>query len=91
MVSLSETHRQDIKTYGIPATQIATDIGNVRAANTVMLGFWAAFSEAVSEAAMRQSVSDSVPPKTLDANLNAFDSGFKKGREILEQTGDDQR
>jgi hypothetical protein len=31
---------------------------------------------------MRQSWADSVPPKTMDVNLKAFDVGFGKGLEI---------
>jgi 2-oxoglutarate ferredoxin oxidoreductase subunit gamma len=48
-----------------------------------MLGFWAAIVGAVSQAAMRQSMADSVPPKTLEVNLKAFDVGFDKGVEVL--------
>ena len=85
LVRLPEDHRKDIKIYGVPANQIAEEIGNSRAANTVMLGFWTAIIGVVSEAAMRQSVSESVPPKTLDVNLKAFDLGFKKGAEAIAQ------
>jgi 2-oxoglutarate ferredoxin oxidoreductase subunit beta len=82
LVTLGEDHRQDLKTYGIPATRIAEELGNVRAANTVMLGLWAAIIEAVSKAAMRQSLADSVPPKTLEVNRKAFDFGYEKGVEL---------
>ena len=82
LVTLPEEHRQDLKTYGIGATQIAEELGNARAANSVMLGLWTAIIGAVSEAAMRQSLTDSVPPKTLDINLSAFDVGFGKGLEL---------
>ena len=79
LVTLPEDHRQDLRTYGIPATQIAEELGNSRAANTVMLGLWTAIIGAVSKSAMQQSLSDSVPPKTLEVNLNAFDAGYQKG------------
>ena len=79
LVTLAEDHRQDLKTYGIPATRIAEELGNVRAANTVMLGLWTAIIEAVSKSAMRQSLADSVPPKTLEVNRKAFDVGYEKG------------
>jgi Pyruvate/2-oxoacid:ferredoxin oxidoreductase gamma subunit len=82
LVVLSEDHRQDISTYGLPATQIATELGNNRAANTVMLGFWAALSGTVSRAAMRQSVAESVPPKTIEVNMQAFDAGYERGEEL---------
>ena len=79
LVTLPEERCQDLKTYGIPATQIAEELGNSRAANTVMLGLWTAIIGAVSKSAMQQSVADAVPPKTLEVNLNAFEAGYKKG------------
>ena len=79
LVTLPEERRQDLKTYGIPATQIAEELGNSRAANTVMLGLWTAIIGAVSKSAMQQSVADAVPPKTVEVNLNAFEAGYKKG------------
>jgi len=81
LVTLPEDHRQDLKTYGVPATQIAEELGNARAANSAMLGFWAAIVGAVSQEAMRQSLADSVPSKTLEVNLKVFDVGFDKGLE----------
>jgi 2-oxoglutarate ferredoxin oxidoreductase subunit gamma len=81
LVTLPEDHRQDITIYGLPATHIAEGLGNNRAANTVILGFWAAIMDVVSKDAMRQSVADSVPLKTIDVNLKAFDVGYEKGLE----------
>jgi Pyruvate/2-oxoacid:ferredoxin oxidoreductase gamma subunit len=37
--------------------------------------------DVVSKDAMRQSVADSVPLKTIDVNLKAFDVGYEKGLE----------
>jgi 2-oxoglutarate ferredoxin oxidoreductase subunit gamma len=82
LVTLPEDHRQDIKIYGLPATQIAEKLGNNRAANTVMLGFWTAIMGIVSKEAMRQSVADSVPPKTIDVNMKAFDMGYEEGVKV---------
>jgi 2-oxoglutarate ferredoxin oxidoreductase subunit gamma len=79
LVTLPQDHRQDVTTYGLPATKIAEDLGNNRAANTVMLGFWTAIMGVVSEEAMRQSVRESVPPKTIDVNMKAFDYGYQEG------------
>ena len=81
LVNLPEDHRSDIRTYGISATQIAEKEGSNRAANTVMLGFWAAITKVVSSEAMRQAVVESVPVKTVDLNLRLFDIGFQKGQE----------
>jgi 2-oxoglutarate ferredoxin oxidoreductase subunit gamma len=82
LVTLPPDHRTDIVTYGIPATQIAEQAGSNRAANTVMLGFWTAIVGAISREAMRQSVAESVPSKTIELNLIVFDIGFEKGWDL---------
>jgi len=82
LVELPDDHRTDIITHGIPATQVAEELGNIRAANTVMLGFWASAVGAVSREAMQHSLSESVPPKTVDVNLKAFDYGYQEGVKI---------
>jgi 2-oxoglutarate ferredoxin oxidoreductase subunit beta len=82
LVTLPDDHRQDIATYGLPATHIAEELGNNRAANTVMLGFWTAIIGVVSREAMRQSVAESVPPKTIEVNMKAFDHGYERGLEV---------
>jgi 2-oxoglutarate ferredoxin oxidoreductase subunit beta len=81
LVALPADHRQDIATYGVPATQIAEEMGNNRAANTVMLGFWTAIVGVVSKAAMRQAIAESVPPKTVDVNMKAFEVGYERGQQ----------
>ena len=79
LVNLPPEHRTEIKTIGIPATQIAEEAGNNRAANTVMLGFWAAVTGIVSRDAMRQAVAESVPGKAVDLNLKVFEIGYEQG------------
>jgi 2-oxoglutarate ferredoxin oxidoreductase subunit beta len=79
LVTLPADHRQDLSTYGLPATRLAEELGNSRAANTVMLGFWTALTGTVSKAAMEQSVAESVPAKTVDVNMKAFGLGHEKG------------
>ncbi len=81
LVTLPDHLRQDLAIYGLPATHIAEELGNSRAANTVMLGFWTAICGIVSKEAMRQSVAESVPPKTIDVNTKAFDIGYQRGLE----------
>lgn len=83
LVKLPADHRSDIKTYGIPATKIAEEAGNNRAANTVMLGFWAAITGIVSREAMKQGVAESVPSKAAKLNMEVFEIGFEKGLEIV--------
>lgn len=83
LVELPASHRQDIMTYGLSATKLAEGSGNARAANTVMLGFWTAVVGVVSKEAMRQSVAESVPPKTVDLNLKVFEVGYEEGAKLL--------
>jgi 2-oxoglutarate ferredoxin oxidoreductase subunit gamma len=85
LVTPAKDHRRDINTYGIPATRLAEKLGNVRAANSVMLGFWAAIVGVISKAAMRQSLADSVPLKTIDVNMTAFDKGYERGLAVRQQ------
>ena len=63
----------------IPAGQIARDSGSPKSANVVLLG---ALSTALPfEAELwRQTIEDRVPPKTIEANLAAFDAGAEAAR-----------
>lgn len=67
-------------TFGISATDIAhKSFGHDVVANVIMLGYMSALTGVVSPEALRQAISESVPPKTVELNLKAFDEGFKKG------------
>jgi Pyruvate/2-oxoacid:ferredoxin oxidoreductase gamma subunit len=57
-------------------------MGNVRAANTVMLGFWTAAVGAVTREAMQYSLTESVPPKTVEINMKAFEYGYNAGLKL---------
>jgi 2-oxoglutarate ferredoxin oxidoreductase subunit gamma len=82
LVAIPAGDRTDVTRYGISATQIASQEGNQRAANTAMLGFWAAITEIVSFEAMRQAVAESVPSKTKELNLKVMDIGYEQGKKI---------
>ncbi len=82
LVTLAEDHRKDIRTLGIPATTIAEKAGNNRAANSVMLGFWTAVESIVDKEALEHAIAESVPPKTIEVNLEVFEIGYQKGLEI---------
>ncbi len=86
LVKLPGDHRKDIVIFGIPATRIAEELGNIRAANSVMLGFWTAIIGAVSKPALRQSLTDLVPPKTIEVNLKSFEAGYEKGLMVKDRT-----
>jgi 2-oxoglutarate ferredoxin oxidoreductase subunit beta len=85
LVILPDDHRKDITIYGIPATKMAEEAGNNRAANSAMLGLWTAMVGAVSREAMRQAVAESVPQKTVELNLSVFDDGYQRGLTLLEE------
>ncbi len=58
----------------VPAGDIAKEVGNVKSSNVVMLG---ALSHALDfdEAAWKEAIASSVPPKTVDVNMAAFEAG----------------
>lgn len=61
----------------IDATSLAQQAGNVRTANVVMLGALAGTGKLpISVETLKEVVRENVPPKTIDANLRAFELGF---------------
>ena len=87
LVKLPDDHREDIRTLGIPATKIAEEKGNNRAANTAMLGFWSAVERVLEKEALEQAVAESVPPKTVELNLDVFRVGYQRGLDAVQQEG----
>ncbi len=79
LVTLPADHRTDITTRGVPATRIAEEAGSNRAANTVMLGLWAAMTGIVSREAMRQAIAESVPGRAVELNMKVFEIGYEQG------------
>lgn len=77
--------RGKIKTYAIPATRFAEELGNRIIANLVMLGFFTAVTKVVSQEAMKKALPGLVPRRFLELNIRAFDKGYKYGEEILEE------
>jgi len=75
---------QHLKVYGIPATRLAEKLGKKMVLNVVMVGFLCAISKVVSKESCRKAVSDSVPARFRELNLNAFDEGFAYGEKVLE-------
>ena len=80
MAATNGLQQLGMKAVGIPATRLAEELGKRQCTNTVMCGFFAAVSGVVSEKAMRESVKASVPERTVDLNLEAFDKGFAFGK-----------
>jgi len=77
--------RGKIKTYAIPSTRFAEELGNRIIANLVMLGFFTAITKVVSPEAMKKALPGLVPSRALDLNIKGFDRGYQYGLEILEE------
>ena len=74
----------NIKTYAIPSTRFAEEMGAKIVANIVMLGFFTAITGVITPEAVKKAVSSSVPSRLVDLNLKAFDKGYQFGQEIKE-------
>ena len=74
------------KSFPIPATRFAEELGNRIFANVVMLGFVTAITNIVSVEAMKKAIPESVPERFADVNLKAFDKGYEYGKKMLERS-----
>ncbi len=63
------------KIMPMPARRIAEQLGRLAVANVVMLGFLSAATQIITPEAIKQSVRDAVPPRTVKLNMNAFEEG----------------
>ena len=63
--------------HTIPATRLAEKLGRRIVTNVVMLGFFTAVTGVISREAMEMAIQDSVKPKTVPLNLDAFAAGYE--------------
>ena len=75
--------RGQIKTYGVPSTRFAEEMGNRVFANLVMLGFFTAITRVVSPEAMKKALPGLVPKRFLELNIRAFEKGYSYGLELM--------
>lgn len=68
--------RNDITIAKIPATRLAEQLGKKMTANIVMLGFMAGQTRILPRKAMEEAIKSSVPPASIELNMQAFDKGF---------------
>ena len=73
----------DFRTFGIPATRLAEELGRRLVLNMVMVGFLTSMSEIASPEAVRKAVQDSVPKGTEALNVAAFEKGLAYGQTQL--------
>jgi 2-oxoglutarate ferredoxin oxidoreductase subunit gamma len=82
LVKLDDNLPQGIKTFGIPATRFAEEVGRRLVLNIVMIGFFAGITGLCSFEAFRSATLDSVPKGTEDLNLKALQKGFDYGTRL---------
>lgn len=71
---------KDLKSplYGVPASQIAADIGNPRGANIVVMGAFAGLTKAFSKEAAEKVIAERFP-KFVEPNVECFRRGYEEG------------
>jgi len=79
LIKLSKKCAPEVKTFGIPATRLAEELGRKLVLNMVMVGFVTAMTSLTTAEAVRKSVADSVPKGTEQLNLAAFEKGYEYG------------
>ena len=72
--TVAEIVAQVPSAYAPDATGMATELGNDRVANTILLGVLSTVMDFPVET-WREVLAEFVPPKTLDTNLEAFEAG----------------
>lgn len=75
-----EAHRDDLEVVEVPATEIATRLGNPKVANMVVLGAYMARKKVVSLDAALEHLNNILPQRShhlLDVNKKALREGAK--------------
>jgi 2-oxoglutarate ferredoxin oxidoreductase subunit gamma len=70
-------NREGIDSMAVPATRIADTIGVKLAANMVMLGYLQGLLDIFSQEDLLDIITENVPQKYLDANLQAAKNGME--------------
>ncbi|MCP4582167.1 MAG: pyruvate ferredoxin oxidoreductase [candidate division Zixibacteria bacterium] len=81
-----EDHGPKVKTFGVPATRFAEELGRKIVLNIVMLGFFGAVSVLMPKEPLQKAVEDSVPPGTEELNLKAFNKGYDYGLQLVKES-----
>jgi len=72
------------KVIGFDATEIAVEAGNERTMNVVLLGALAATGKLPYDGELlREAVMTRVPPRTVEANMRAFNDGIEACKELV--------
>lgn len=80
MIDDDDHQRDDITVLAIPANEIATEVGNVKLANMVMLGALLALNPMVTLESIKKALDIIIPERNkrfIPANLQALDRGYE--------------
>ena len=78
--------RDDITVLYVPATDVATEMGNVRVANMILMGAWAAATGVATPQQLAQALADHLPEekqKLVAINQKAIQRGVEIARQQL--------
>lgn len=73
---IAELSKLPIKLYTTDAVELATQAGNVKATNVVLIGILASITN-ISKEIWEEAIKETVPQKLLEVNLKAFELGYK--------------
>ena len=72
------------KVIAFDATKLAIEVGSDRTMNVILLGALAATDMTPFKTDnLKKAIKDRVPPSTVEINMKAFDSGYKKCKSLL--------
>jgi 2-oxoglutarate ferredoxin oxidoreductase subunit gamma len=74
-----EPHRHDVRVFRVPCSDMAQDLGNIRVANTIMMGSFIKISDTVSPDIYLKSLETIMGSKKkslAELNRKAFNAGY---------------
>ncbi len=74
---IQEVPRADIRVAKVPTAEIALEVGDKKFQNLVALGALASLTGVISQKSLEEAIAETVPPKTLTKNLEAFQRGIE--------------
>jgi 2-oxoglutarate ferredoxin oxidoreductase subunit gamma len=74
---IKDPPRGDLRIVKIPTAEIAIETGNKKFQNMVALGALCQLTGVISRDALEKAIAETVPPKTLSQNLEAFKKGIE--------------
>jgi 2-oxoglutarate ferredoxin oxidoreductase subunit gamma len=74
---IKDPPRSDLRIVKIPTAEIAIETGNKKFQNMVALGALCELTGVISREALEKAIAETVPPKTLSQNLEAFKKGIE--------------